>query len=275
MPYTAHVAVGSYAVAFWCPHAAWLELGLLLMEALNAGTKCGLRRLLGPRAELLRRPEGAMDSGIYPQHCPRASTSSGMPSGHSQSSAFLATVFSCSVLRRWPEDSAREEASGSLGVGTVGLSLCYVWLLALSVMVSRTRFAGILAVRVEGRPVAHHTVLQVVVGAAIGCLLGVAAVEWHQGRSWLPWACQAALVVLYVALLAALQVRCRQPGEDSEASEREPTSDSAKSPDSGSSDTSTDVGSRASEVELPSRSTTARSSLAGYAPVRTQLGRGW
>ena len=42
-------------------------------------------------------------------------------------------------------------------------------------MLSRSRFAGLLAVNIGGRAVAQHSVLQILVGAALGISLGLAA----------------------------------------------------------------------------------------------------
>eukprot|EP00435_Cladocopium_sp_Y103_P007065 s2004_g2.t1 len=90
LPYTAYIAVGSYAVICWSRAAALLEVCLLTNEILNA-------------ARWLRRPRGAADSGIYPQHFPKLSTSNGMPSGHAQTSTLLATIFTCYVLDLQPQ----------------------------------------------------------------------------------------------------------------------------------------------------------------------------
>ena len=43
------------------------------------------------------------------------------------------------------------------------------------VMLSRTRFAGILAVNIGGRAVAQHSMAQILVGAAVGISLGATA----------------------------------------------------------------------------------------------------
>ncbi|CAJ1400383.1 unnamed protein product [Effrenium voratum] len=76
MPYTAYIAVGSYAVIFVSADAALLEVCLLTNEILNALFKFLSTRVIGKEALLLRRPRGAADSGIYPQHFPRVSSSS-------------------------------------------------------------------------------------------------------------------------------------------------------------------------------------------------------
>uniref|UniRef100_A0A7S4V384 Phosphatidic acid phosphatase type 2/haloperoxidase domain-containing protein n=1 Tax=Alexandrium monilatum TaxID=311494 RepID=A0A7S4V384_9DINO len=264
MPYTAYVAVGSYAVVCWSRDAAWLELGLLLGEIANAVAKSLLKKVAGPKAGLLRRPEGAADSGIYPQHCPRASSSSGMPSGHSQTSAFLAIVLSHLVVRRsgeavpWRRCAEPTEtcAQPSRPRAELLVPLGYIWLVAVLVMMSRTRFAGPLAVCVDGRAVAHHTVPQVLVGAAVGCLLGEAAVVWHSGGDGGPWVGLAAAVLALVATAAWLEARCQGArGGDADA---DGGSDGDKSRDVGSIEASADVqpvdpeaSERAGAVELP------------------------
>eukprot|EP00434_Breviolum_minutum_P037939 symbB.v1.2.033643.t1/scaffold4209.1/size43054/4 len=53
--------------------------------------------------------------------------------------------------------------------------LVYVWLIALCVMLSRSRFGGLLAVNIGGRSVVQHSCLQIFIGAAIGTCLGIAA----------------------------------------------------------------------------------------------------
>lgn len=276
MPYTAYVAVGSYATIFWSGSAAWLFSALVVGEVFNAGAKSLLKKLAGPKAELLRRPDGAADSGIYPQHFPRASLSSGMPSGHSQTSAFLATVLSRYLLAQrgldgvpWQRCPDRlGSCAGSLQAEPeLVVPLCYIWTLAAMVIVSRTRFAGPLAVRVDGLAVAHHTVLQVIVGAAVGCLLGNAAFEWHAGGEWLPFLGSVAIVLGGVAMVAGVEARCTG-AFDGSGSDQEPSSDSDKSRDAWGSSASTDVGSP-SEVELQSRTASRTSSLPGSASART------
>ena len=146
MPYTAYVGVSSYAVVFGSWDAAWFFVGLLVNEVMNHLAKAILKKA-GPSSSLLKRPESAADTGIYPQHHPTKSTTSGMPSGHAQTSAFCAVVLTHVV---WDSGAA--------------FPLCYIWSVSLLVMVSRTRFGGILAVSVGGKRVAQHTVLQVLVG---------------------------------------------------------------------------------------------------------------
>uniref|UniRef100_A0A7S4USI8 Dolichyldiphosphatase n=1 Tax=Alexandrium monilatum TaxID=311494 RepID=A0A7S4USI8_9DINO len=267
MPYTAYVAVGSYAVVCWSRDAAWLELGLLLGEIANAVAKSLLKKVAGPKAGLLRRPEGAADSGIYPQHCPRASSSSGMPSGHSQTSAFLAIVLSHLVVRRSGEAVPWRRCAEPSETCTQP-SPPRAELLAL---------AAVLPARARGRrrppdrappPSLRGAADVVLVGAAIGCLLGEAAVAWHSGGDWGPWTGLAAAVLALVATAAWLEARCQGArGGDADA-DADRGSDSDKSRGAGSSEASTDVGSLGSEVELQSRSA-LRTSLPGYAPMCT------
>lgn len=208
MPYTSYVAVMSYAVIFESSAAAWLTFGLIFNELLNAGTKWALLRVTFGNSAMLRRPEGAVDSGIYPKHNPGPSSTSGMPSGHSQSAGFLAAILTNAVLRQ-----PLETSSGAVETATLGLRfavvppILYIWLIAIAVMVSRTRFGGPLAVKFRGRSVAHHTILQVVVGAVIGSFLGLAAVEWYDGRRCLPWLCLVAAQISLIAVVAAVDAR--------------------------------------------------------------------
>lgn len=209
MPYTSYVAVGSYAAIFLSAEAAWLLFGLGLSEALNAGLKAALRKVFGAENSILRRPEGAVDSGIYAQHYPRPSSSSGMPSGHSQTAGFLAAILMMKV--------SDPVADGDLGDGDEEypmswfLQLSYIWLIALAVMISRTRFGGPLSVKVDGRTVAHHTVFQVTVGGCIGVQLGFAAFTWYSGhwtgRSALLWHCFAALNFVSVVVATAMNAK--------------------------------------------------------------------
>merc|ERR1719476_1009162 len=120
MPYTSYVAVLSYAAIYLSPEAAWLTGGLVLNEVLNAGIKWVLRKL-APESSMLRRPDGAIDSGIYPQHYPRPSTTSGMPSGHSQTSCFLAVVLTGAVI----DDDPRAE--GFVLTPKTCVAVAYVW----------------------------------------------------------------------------------------------------------------------------------------------------
>lgn len=258
MPHTALVAVGSYALIFRSWPAGLLQVGLLLSELLNAGLKLTLRKLAGPGSQLLRRPKGAADSGIYPQHFPQASTSSGMPSGHSQTSTFLATIFSHEVLRQLRCDDNIGNAEGcsqpDFVSPSVAIPLCYIWLVACLVMVSRTDLVPVLSVHVDGRVVAHHTILQVVVGGALGASLGHAAVEWYDGRSWIWWALLPILVLLPVAAAALLETARRQPDRASDSEQGETDIDSDKSTEEGCSDLSiSESTSAASEIELPMR----------------------
>uniref|UniRef100_A0A7S1A038 Phosphatidic acid phosphatase type 2/haloperoxidase domain-containing protein n=1 Tax=Noctiluca scintillans TaxID=2966 RepID=A0A7S1A038_NOCSC len=186
MPYTAYVGVSSYAIVFRSLDAASFFVGLLVNEAVNHLAKAILKKA-GPSSSLLKRPEGAADTGIYPQHHPTKSTTSGMPSGHAQTSAFCAVVLTHAV---WDSGAA--------------FPLCYIWSVALLVMVSRTRFGGILAVSVGGKRVAQHTVLQVLVGAILGCVLGHGGVLWWKGGAGYLVCFAVALQALFITIVAAL-----------------------------------------------------------------------
>lgn len=182
MPYTAYIAVGSYALIFWSQEAALLEALLLSNELLNAFFKKLASKLVGKEARWIKRPRGAADSGIYPQHFPKMSTSSGMPSGHAQTSALLATVFTCHLLDLQPHmDPDLPGISTSPLEAKNVVPLVYVWLVALCVMFSRTRFGGPLAVNIGGRAVVQHSCLQILIGASLGLSL------WDQWLLALPW----------------------------------------------------------------------------------------
>ena len=60
--------------------ALLLSVCLLCNELLNASFKRLGTWILG-KARLLQRPSGAADSGIYPQHFPKVSTSTLSPTG--------------------------------------------------------------------------------------------------------------------------------------------------------------------------------------------------
>lgn len=254
MPYTSYVAVASYAITFASSRAGWLMLALLLNEVFNAALKKFLTLLVGCEAILLRRPVGAMDSGIYPQHFPTESHTSGMPSGHSQTSAFLATLLTFEVLH--PScgspgeytDSCSEQSSAA----STALRLCFLWLLALCVMTSRTRFGGVLSVKVSGRIVAHHTVMQVVVGGCLGVALGFAARNWYDGQSWWPWFLLAVGIVV-VTLCAAYVVEEYLYAPCSAQSDKE-VADSESVGDKSTEGGSSDPASSAAEIEMRDRS---------------------
>merc|ERR1712129_234854 len=204
-------------------------------EVLNAGLKSLLRRVAGPESEMLRRPEVAVDSGIYPQHYPRPSTTSGMPSGHSQTAAMVAVIFTCAVLQT---PSAMDEGVSDLSQDSPGwrsyvgkLPLLYIWLIALAVMVSRTRFGGPLSVKVDGRTVAHHTVLQVFVGAGMGTFLGLAAVRWHAGSSYLLWLGLAIVLAVVVAIAGVISAGGASSEKSSEESGSEGSTEECLSSD--------------------------------------------
>jgi membrane-associated phospholipid phosphatase len=77
-------------------------------------------------------------AGIFPTHNPKLSTTSGMPSGHSQTAVFLAVVLHAKAKP-----------------GKAGLA--FLAAMAAAVLISRTKYGGPLAVAVNG-PL--HTLLQ-------------------------------------------------------------------------------------------------------------------
>lgn len=231
IPYTAYIAVGSYAVVFRSSKAAWLEGGLLSNEILNAALKKMLRKIAGPEATLLQRPPGACDAGIYPQHYPKTSISSGMPSGHSQTSAFLAVALSSEILLQAgcsPTDGCMGDAA--LSIGAV-ISLSYVWLIAALVVVSRTRFGGFLAVSVDGHAVAVHTLPQVMVGTLVGACFGKGGVQWYYGHAWVLWVVVGMAIATCIGTVAWL---LREPkgssrvGSDADKSDESDTDRSTR-----------------------------------------------
>ena len=158
MPYTAYTATLGHGIIF--AHAPSLHLfgALILNELSNHAAKAVLKRTFGKDHPEIRRPEGAMDTGIYPQHRPTLSKSSGMPSGHAQTAWFLATVL-----------AARAGGRRS--------SLLFLLATAVLVSLSRTRHGGLLAISVDGQVKACHTVPQVLAGAAIGIVAGLLCVN--------------------------------------------------------------------------------------------------
>lgn len=228
LPYTTYIAVGSYAVLCWSREAALLEVCLLTNEILNAVFKKLSTLLLGKEARWLRRPRGAADSGIYPQHFPKLSTSSGMPSGHAQTSTLFATIFTCYVLDLQPQ--ADPDLPGMkvapLEARNI-VPLVYVWLVAICVMLSRTRFGGPLAVNIGGRAIVQHSLLQIFVGASIGFPLGVAAFWLYLGqRGWWLGVVLALVVMSLVTVLASIAQRIPPPKverKDSESADNDTT----------------------------------------------------
>jgi hypothetical protein len=153
LPYTAYTATLAHGIVFG--HAPSLHLfgALIVNELSNHAAKAALKKAYGKEHPEIRRPDGAMDTGIYPQHRPQLSKSSGMPSGHSQTAWFLATVLSASS-------------------GGRRSSQLFLFAVAALVTLSRTRHGGMLSIAVDGEVKACHTVNQVLLGAAIGMLLG-------------------------------------------------------------------------------------------------------
>eukprot|EP00913_Durusdinium_trenchii_P025274 g23726.t1 len=261
MPYTAYIAVGSYALIFWSQEAALLEALLLSNELLNAFFKKLASKLVGKEARWIKRPRGAADSGIYPQHFPKMSTSSGMPSGHAQTSALLATVFTCHLLdlqpHMDPEPLAESESLESTTVGNrfrggdrasyhariaewnkfraqdlPGIStspleaknvvpLVYVWLVALCVMFSRTRFGGPLAVNIGGRAVVQHSCLQILIGASLGLSLGISGFWLYlgQGGWWLGLVVAVLVMSLVIALALCLEAEPSSKQKDASSTD--------------------------------------------------------
>ncbi|CAK8999265.1 unnamed protein product [Durusdinium trenchii] len=264
MPYTAYIAVGSYALIFWSQEAALLEALLLSNELLNAFFKKLASKLVGKEARWIKRPRGAADSGIYPQHFPKMSTSSGMPSGHAQTSALLATVFTCfleltpgalqsrflvpqAVRREWKIQSFRCLSSKNLelwetshlldlqphmdpdlpGISTSPLEaknvvpLVYVWLVALCVMFSRTRFGGPLAVNIGGRAVVQHSCLQILIGASLGLSLGISGFWLYlgQGGWWLGLVVAVLVMSLVIALALCLEAEPSSKQKDASSTD--------------------------------------------------------
>lgn len=251
MPYTSYVAIGSYAVLFASEGAAWLEVALIASEILNSGVKKILKAIVGSDSKLLRRPEGAMDSGIYPQHFPRPSTTSGMPSGHSQASTLVAVALTSAVLQQERALNITEW-SHLASEPVVLLQLAYIWLISLLVIISRTRLAGPLGVKVDGRRIAHHSILQVLVGGLVGVFLGLAAVDWFHGRPWVAWLISAFSVLFAITLVAVFERRACSSSSDSEF-DNKLGSDSDRSTSSAFSDRSAEDFSSASDLELRSR----------------------
>ncbi|CAK8999263.1 unnamed protein product [Durusdinium trenchii] len=222
MPYTAYIAVGSYALIFWSQEAALLEALLLSNELLNAFFKKLASKLVGKEARWIKRPRGAADSGIYPQHFPKMSTSSGMPSGHAQTSALLATVFTCHLLDLQPHmDPDLPGISTSPLEAKNVVPLVYVWLVALCVMFSRTRFGGPLAVNIGGRAVVQHSCLQILIGASLGLSLGISGFWLYlgQGGWWLGLVVAVLVMSLVIALALCLEAEPSSKQKDASSTD--------------------------------------------------------
>lgn len=157
LPYTLYVSAAGYAATFASGDAAVFLVGLVANEVSNHIAKALCKRVFGKNTIWIKRPEGAMDTGIYPSHQPKISTTSGMPSGHSQTAWFAATL----LLRAIIEDDSRSGFS-------MAMSCIFVLGIATLTAASRTRYGGIFTVRVNGTPRPAHTVAQVVLGGAIG-----------------------------------------------------------------------------------------------------------
>lgn len=201
MPYTMYIATGSYAIIFGSGNASWFLVGQFGNECVVHVLKKVLQMVAGKDHVIVRRPSGAADSGIYPQHNPTASTSSGMPSGHSQMSAFAASVLSHEV---WIDAGCEHLHCTVRPVAAAVASVSFLWVVAALVMTSRTRHGGILAVRVHGKIIAQHSTIQVIVGAAFGGCLGEAAAEWQRSRPIGLWMGTAVVVFLLTVLAVKL-----------------------------------------------------------------------
>merc|ERR1711865_47671 len=152
-PYTAYTATFAIGCVFPASECMWLFIALICNELLNHGLKALCKKLPIPK-EITARPTGAIDCGIYPQHNPTVSLSSGMPSGHSQTACFLAAVLL--------QHSKGELRAMVFVLGYTGL-----------VLLSRTKHGGpLVSISVNGQIPGCHTVPQVLWGAVIGSVLG-------------------------------------------------------------------------------------------------------
>lgn len=160
-PYTAYLA--SFTVGLCWPDSQGLRLfcALVANELSNHALKAVVKKQLYPQSPwLTARPPGAKDCGIYPAHYPTESKSSGMPSGHSQTACFLATLL---LQLGNPNAIGRMFVIGYTGM----------------VLLSRTKYGGpYVSVSVDGKIPGCHTILQVVVGAIIGTVLGLWVGPW-------------------------------------------------------------------------------------------------
>lgn len=173
MPYTIYIGVFSHAVIFNNKNSFKFFMGLIANEGLNHALKFLVKRTLGEN-DTTKRPPGAIDTGIFPTHYPEESKTMGMPSGHAQTITFAATILMKHLFNRTFDDSGTNEILGHLpGVDSKSISISYILLVTLGVLVSRTKYGGILSVSVKGEePKGCHTVLQVVIGGIIGTLIG-------------------------------------------------------------------------------------------------------
>ena len=160
-PYTFYVASLSCGLVF--PESRGLSLfyALVFCEISNHLMKHVLKRALG--VQYTARPKGAIDCGIYPQHNPKLSLSSGLPSGHSQTAGFLFSM----MMRHIQERLKPEEQL----VPTI-----FVSLFAFLIVLSRTKYGGtVVSISVRGKVPGCHTVFQVCMGSIIGVILGYLA----------------------------------------------------------------------------------------------------
>jgi membrane-associated phospholipid phosphatase len=160
-PYTFYVA--SLSCGFVFPDSIGMNLfyALVFCELSNHLMKHVLKRALG--VEYTARPKGAIDCGIYPQHNPRLSLSSGLPSGHSQTAGFLFAL----MMRHINERLEPEQQI----VPTI-----FVSLFAFLIVLSRTKYGGpFISISVRGKVPGCHTIFQVAMGSIIGIVLGYLA----------------------------------------------------------------------------------------------------
>mmetsp|Transcript_19063 Transcript_19063/g.31216 ORF Transcript_19063/g.31216 Transcript_19063/m.31216 type:complete len:189 (-) Transcript_19063:122-688(-) len=169
LPYTAYVGTLSYAVIFNSEPARALLMGLVMNELTNHLAKKLIKVVFGKDTQWVKRPQGAMDSGIYPQQYPTISTTSGMPSGHAQTSWFM-----CVVLIQY---LVKESNFGPI---QMAVSSTYILAVATLTSLSRTKYGGVLCVRVKGQARPPHTVEQVVAGGVFGVVFGLIAYGFYK-----------------------------------------------------------------------------------------------
>ncbi|GBG33615.1 Hypothetical Protein FCC1311_098382 [Hondaea fermentalgiana] len=166
LPYTLYVGTAAYAAVFASGEALALLVGLVLNEVSNHAAKAACKGIFGKDTVWIKRPAGAMDTGIYPSHQPKVSTTSGMPSGHAQTAWFAAVVFLHAVFR----DPSR-------GIFSSLSSAISIVALAALTAISRTQYGGIFTVHVNGTPRPAHTVNQIILGGVLGVFNGLLALR--------------------------------------------------------------------------------------------------
>lgn len=164
-PYSVYLCALGMGLMY--PNSGSINLfyALVVNEAVNHSLKLIVKKVFG-KNKLTARPEGAKDCGIYPQQFPTLSTSSGMPSGHAQTTTFLASVLlqHRNVFHGYPIFTSPL----SFDSGTT-----FIWVFSSLVLISRTKHGGqYLSPSVGGVVNGCHTVLQVVLGGIIGVFMG-------------------------------------------------------------------------------------------------------